>query len=77
MEQMAVASTFSCDVLLKASCFCKCVGHFGSNTKFQGRTDHLETRALPGARDAPSTFFIGFFEFGQGHSGPMIPYCPG
>ncbi|CAI9561300.1 unnamed protein product, partial [Staurois parvus] len=19
----------------------------------------------------------GFFEFGQGHSGPMIPYCPG
>ncbi|CAI9578902.1 unnamed protein product, partial [Staurois parvus] len=23
------------------------------------------------------TFFIGFFEFGQGHTGPMIPYCPG
>ncbi|CAI9619492.1 unnamed protein product [Staurois parvus] len=22
-------------------------------------------------------FFIGFFEFGQGHRGPMIPYCPG
>ncbi|CAI9593295.1 unnamed protein product, partial [Staurois parvus] len=24
-----------------------------------------------------SYFFIGFFEFGQGHRGPMIPYCPG
>ncbi|CAI9568334.1 unnamed protein product, partial [Staurois parvus] len=22
-------------------------------------------------------FIIGFFEFGQGHRGPMIPYCPG
>ncbi|CAI9601279.1 unnamed protein product, partial [Staurois parvus] len=22
-------------------------------------------------------FFIGFFEFGQGHRGHMIPYCPG
>ncbi|CAI9606730.1 unnamed protein product, partial [Staurois parvus] len=44
----------------------------------QGRTDHLETRPLPErARDAPGTFFIGFFEFGQGHKGPMIPYCPG
>ncbi|CAI9567015.1 unnamed protein product [Staurois parvus] len=43
----------------------------------QGRTDHLETRALPRARDAPGTFFIGFFEFGQGHRGPKIPYCPG
>ncbi|CAI9535164.1 unnamed protein product [Staurois parvus] len=21
--------------------------------------------------------FLGFFEFGQGHRGPMIPYCPG
>ncbi|CAI9600375.1 unnamed protein product, partial [Staurois parvus] len=31
----------------------------------------------PRARDAPGTFFIGFFEFGQGHRGPMIPYCPG
>ncbi|CAI9603589.1 unnamed protein product, partial [Staurois parvus] len=29
------------------------------------------------ARDAPGTFFIGFFEFGQGHRSPMIPYCPG
>ncbi|CAI9551961.1 unnamed protein product, partial [Staurois parvus] len=29
------------------------------------------------ARDAPGTFFIGFFEFGQEHRGPMIPYCPG
>ncbi|CAI9573014.1 unnamed protein product, partial [Staurois parvus] len=27
--------------------------------------------------NAPGTFFIGFFEFGQGHRGPMIPYCPG
>ncbi|CAI9569809.1 unnamed protein product [Staurois parvus] len=26
---------------------------------------------------ACATFFIGFFEFGQGHRGPMIPYCPG
>ncbi|CAI9561193.1 unnamed protein product, partial [Staurois parvus] len=31
----------------------------------------------PRARDAPGTFFIGFFEFEQGHRGPMIPYCPG
>ncbi|CAI9552283.1 unnamed protein product, partial [Staurois parvus] len=31
----------------------------------------------PRARDAPGTFFIGFFEFGEGHRGPMIPYCPG
>ncbi|CAI9565786.1 unnamed protein product, partial [Staurois parvus] len=28
-------------------------------------------------RNATGTFFIGFFEFGQGHRGPMIPYCPG
>ncbi|CAI9583759.1 unnamed protein product, partial [Staurois parvus] len=27
--------------------------------------------------DAPGTFFIGFFEFKQGHRGPIIPYCPG
>ncbi|CAI9572198.1 unnamed protein product, partial [Staurois parvus] len=20
---------------------------------------------------------MGFFEFGQGHRGPMMPYCPG
>ncbi|CAI9618206.1 unnamed protein product [Staurois parvus] len=25
----------------------------------------------------PWYLFIGFFEFGQGHRGPMIPYCPG
>ncbi|CAI9571142.1 unnamed protein product, partial [Staurois parvus] len=31
----------------------------------------------PRARDALVTFFIGFFVFGQGHRGPMIPYCPG
>ncbi|CAI9566863.1 unnamed protein product [Staurois parvus] len=50
----------------------------------QGRTDHLETRGLPGVMgsvggpiDAPGTFFKGFFEFGQGHRCPMIPYCPG
>ncbi|CAI9577612.1 unnamed protein product, partial [Staurois parvus] len=50
----------------------------------QGRTDHLETRALPegpgsvgGPMRCPGTFFTGFFEFGQGHRGPMIPYCPG
>ncbi|CAI9593919.1 unnamed protein product, partial [Staurois parvus] len=43
----------------------------------QGRTDHLEPGHCPRARDAPGTFFIGFFEFGQGHRGPMIPYCPG
>ncbi|CAI9549931.1 unnamed protein product, partial [Staurois parvus] len=47
----------------------------------QGRTDPLETRALsedPGSVGGPmrcsGTFFIGFFEFGQGHRGPMIPY---
>ncbi|CAI9571277.1 unnamed protein product, partial [Staurois parvus] len=43
----------------------------------QGRTDYLETQHCPRPRDAPDTFFIGFFEFGQGHRGPMIPYCPG
>ncbi|CAI9577924.1 unnamed protein product, partial [Staurois parvus] len=32
-------------------------------------------KGAPG--DAPVTFFIGFFEFGQGHRGPMIPYCRG
>ncbi|CAI9564115.1 unnamed protein product [Staurois parvus] len=25
----------------------------------------------------PFLSFLGFFEFGQGHRGPMIPYCPG
>ncbi|CAI9592280.1 unnamed protein product, partial [Staurois parvus] len=40
------------------------------NDNCAGRTDHLEARA-------PGTFFIGFFEFGQGQRGPMIPYCPG
>ncbi|CAI9612241.1 unnamed protein product [Staurois parvus] len=50
----------------------------------QGRTDHLETRAQPegpwpvgGPMRCPWYLFIGFFEFGQGHRGPMIPYCPG
>ncbi|CAI9555391.1 unnamed protein product, partial [Staurois parvus] len=43
----------------------------------QGRTEiwHLARKGAP--RDAPGTFFIGFFEFGQGHRGHMIPYCPG
>ncbi|CAI9580852.1 unnamed protein product, partial [Staurois parvus] len=31
----------------------------------------------PRARGTPGTFFIGFFEFGQGHRGPMILYCSG
>ncbi|CAI9599088.1 unnamed protein product, partial [Staurois parvus] len=26
------------------------------------------------AREAAGSFFIGFFELGQGHRGPMIPY---
>ncbi|CAI9575975.1 unnamed protein product, partial [Staurois parvus] len=51
----------------------------------QGRTDHLETRALPegpGSVGGPIRcpwylFHRLFFEFGQGHRGPMIPYCPG
>ncbi|CAI9599557.1 unnamed protein product, partial [Staurois parvus] len=54
------------------------------HTPEQGQTDHLETRALPegpgsvgGPMRCPGTFFIGFFEFGQGHRSPMIPYCPG
>ncbi|CAI9562171.1 unnamed protein product [Staurois parvus] len=25
----------------------------------------------------PWYLFHRFFEFGQGHRGPMIPYCPG
>ncbi|CAI9593587.1 unnamed protein product [Staurois parvus] len=50
----------------------------------QGQTDHLETCALPegpgsvgGPMRCPWYLFIGFFEFGQGHRGPMIPYCLG
>ncbi|CAI9600188.1 unnamed protein product [Staurois parvus] len=50
-----------------------------------GRTDHLETRALPegpgsvgGLIRCPWYLFHRlFFEFGQGHRGPIIPYCPG
>ncbi|CAI9542217.1 unnamed protein product [Staurois parvus] len=44
----------------------------------QGRTDHLETQPLPegpevsrGPHEMPLVpFFIGFFEFGQGHRAP-------
>ncbi|CAI9598840.1 unnamed protein product, partial [Staurois parvus] len=50
----------------------------------QGRTDHLETRALPegpGSVGGPVRchcyLFHRLFEFGKGHRGPMIPYCPG
>ncbi|CAI9600100.1 unnamed protein product [Staurois parvus] len=50
----------------------------------QGQTDHFETRALPegpGSVGAPMScpwyLFHRLFEFGQGHRGPMIPYCPG
>ncbi|CAI9572104.1 unnamed protein product [Staurois parvus] len=51
----------------------------------QRRTDHLETWALrkgPGSVEGPMRwlwylFHRLFFEFGQGHRGPMIPYCPG
>ncbi|CAI9565027.1 unnamed protein product, partial [Staurois parvus] len=49
-----------------------------------GRTDHSSTRALPegpgsvgGPMKCPWYLFIGFFECGQGHRGPMIPYCRG
>ncbi|CAI9595826.1 unnamed protein product, partial [Staurois parvus] len=54
----------------------------------QGQTDHSSTRALPegpgsvgGPMKCPWYHFIGFFgcdlSVGQGHRGPMIPYCPG
>ncbi|CAI9558399.1 unnamed protein product, partial [Staurois parvus] len=43
----------------------------------EGRTDHLETRALPEGPGCPWYLFHRLFEFGQGHRGPMIPYCPG
>ncbi|CAI9621729.1 unnamed protein product [Staurois parvus] len=54
----------------------------------QGQTDHLSTRVLPegpgsvgGPMKCPWFLLIGFFwvcfECGQGHRGPMIPYCPG
>ncbi|CAI9548319.1 unnamed protein product, partial [Staurois parvus] len=33
--------------------------------------------SVGGPMRCPSTFFLGFFDFGQGHRGPMIPYCPG
>ncbi|CAI9571881.1 unnamed protein product, partial [Staurois parvus] len=43
----------------------------------QGRTDHLETRkpegpgSVGGPHEMPLVpFFIGFFEFGQGHRVP-------
>ncbi|CAI9545161.1 unnamed protein product, partial [Staurois parvus] len=52
--------------------------------KEQGRTDHLETRALPegpgsigGPMRCPWYLFHRLFEFGQGHRGSMIPYCSG
>ncbi|CAI9550848.1 unnamed protein product, partial [Staurois parvus] len=43
----------------------------------RGRLTIWKLGHCPRARDAPGTFFIGFFEFGQEHRGPMIPYCPG
>ncbi|CAI9608870.1 unnamed protein product, partial [Staurois parvus] len=43
----------------------------------RGRLTIWKLGHCPRARDAPGTFFIGFFEFGQGHRGPMIPFCPG
>ncbi|CAI9554218.1 unnamed protein product [Staurois parvus] len=48
----------------------------------QGCTDHFGnsgTARGPGVCRGPHEmpFFIGFFEFGHGHRGPMIPYCPG
>ncbi|CAI9591672.1 unnamed protein product, partial [Staurois parvus] len=43
----------------------------------RGRLTIWKPGQCPRARDAPGTFFIVFFEFGQGHRGPMIPYCPG
>ncbi|CAI9581004.1 unnamed protein product, partial [Staurois parvus] len=50
----------------------------------QGRTDHLETRALPegpgsvgGPMRCPWYLFHRLVEFGQGHRGPMIPDFPG
>ncbi|CAI9559388.1 unnamed protein product, partial [Staurois parvus] len=54
----------------------------GVNAELQGALDSkgLFTFAVGGVlrpHNAPGTFFIGFFEFGQGHRGPMIPYCPG
>ncbi|CAI9533501.1 unnamed protein product [Staurois parvus] len=30
-----------------------------------------------GPHEMPLVPFIGFFWCGQGHRGPMIPYCPG
>ncbi|CAI9582101.1 unnamed protein product, partial [Staurois parvus] len=41
----------------------------------QAADDNSRDACFP--RTNPSNFFIGFFEFGQGHRGPMIPYCPG
>ncbi|CAI9554224.1 unnamed protein product, partial [Staurois parvus] len=38
---------------------------------------HRGARVLFFFFNAPGTFFICFFEFGQGHRGPIIPYCPG
>ncbi|CAI9534131.1 unnamed protein product, partial [Staurois parvus] len=44
----------------------------------QGQNDHLEgPGSIVGPVRCPWYFFIGFFEFGQGHRGPMIPYCLG
>ncbi|CAI9575684.1 unnamed protein product, partial [Staurois parvus] len=52
--------------------------------QYLGRTDHLETVTLPegpgsveGPMRCPWYLFHSFIEFGQGHRGPMIPYCPG
>ncbi|CAI9561043.1 unnamed protein product, partial [Staurois parvus] len=53
-----------------------------SKCQHQGWTDHLETRALPegpGSVGGPMRcpwylLHRFFFEFGQAHRGPMIPY---
>ncbi|CAI9567780.1 unnamed protein product, partial [Staurois parvus] len=51
--------------------------------RVQGRTDHLETRALPegpGSVGGPmrcAWYLFHRLEFGQGYRGPMIAYCPG
>ncbi|CAI9552087.1 unnamed protein product, partial [Staurois parvus] len=41
------------------------------------RFTNLMHSEVGGPMRNPGTFFIGFFDFGKGHRGPMIPYCLG
>ncbi|CAI9618674.1 unnamed protein product, partial [Staurois parvus] len=53
-------------------------GQFFSCAGSRGGLTIWKLGHCPWARDAPGTFFIGFFEFGQGHGShdPLLPGGP-